>query len=65
MEWINFNEQKPVGVSRVLVCDPYFGQVKILTYNDMCGCWDDEEGDDFYCDFSRIVWWMPLPEFQD
>lgn len=35
MTWLNVFKNKPNDGKRYLVCDKYFGQVKILTYNDV------------------------------
>jgi hypothetical protein len=65
MEWKDFNVERPIGMSRVLVCDTYFHEVRILVYNDFNECWDTEDGDDYYCDLGRIIYWLPLPDYVD
>lgn len=59
---LNVFEITPVNGKRYLVCDTYFGEVKILTYNDVRKCWDDEEGDDYYCELERCTKYMELPK---
>lgn len=63
--WLNVFENKPDDGERYLVCDTYYGEVKILTYNDVHACWDDEEGDDYYCELSRAQNYMELPEYKN
>ena len=65
MKWNNINEKRPVDGSRVLVCDIYYRQVRILTYNEYEDCWDREDGDDYYCDIDRCPYWTELPKFKD
>ena len=65
MEWNDINEKRPVDGSRVLVCDIYYRQVRILTYNEYEDCWDSEDGDDYYCDIDRCPYWTELPKFKE
>jgi len=37
-------------------------QVFMLVFNHEHECWDDESGDDYYCDIYDVSHWMPLPE---
>lgn len=66
MEWIKFSEQHPDDNQFCLVWDKYYGNPRILCWNEHYNCWDDEEGDDI--EFSveknpnRVVYWMALPE---
>ena len=67
MEWISVKDQLPKkdGDSSIycLVFDSYNGIV-VRPYNEVHGCWDQEDGDDYYCDAvgGKITHWMPLPE---
>lgn len=65
MKWKNINENKPIDGARVLVCDTYFQQVRILTYNEYYECWDGEDGDDRECDLDRCPYWTELPNFKE
>ena len=65
MEWKNLNDETPIGMERVLVCDTYFREVRILVYNDYDECWDTEDGDDYYCNLDRCQYWMSLPQYID
>jgi hypothetical protein len=51
-------------MSRSCEISAHFKEVIILTYNEKFKCWDDEEGDDFYCDFSNVDFWRPLPYYR-
>lgn len=63
---------QPFDGERVLVWDNYYGEFRILTYNENEKCWDTEDGDDF--EFSvgdvlpqepynlRVQYWTELPE---
>jgi len=64
MEWILFDEQKPEDFERCLVCYKPWKRVIVLTYNFYDECWDDEEGDDYFCDFTEVDYWCSLPEYK-
>ena len=55
---------KPKDGERYLVYDSYFDQIVILTYNDFHNCWDDGDGEDYYCDFDRARYWTEIPEMK-
>lgn len=40
----------------------YRGQVLRRPWNCEHLCWDDEEGDDFFCDATAPTHWRPLPK---
>lgn len=65
MEWNDINEKRPIDGSRVLVCDTYYKQVRILTYNDYDQCWGGDDGDDYECELSRCPYWTELPKFKE
>mgnify|MGYP003318596218 FL=1 len=62
--WILFEEQKPANGQRCLVCYKPWEMVIILTYNEKFECWDDEEGDDYFCDFTEVDFWRSLPYYR-
>lgn len=62
--WILFEEQKPAHEQRCLVCYKPWEMVIILTYNEKFECWDEEEGDDYFCDFDKVDFWRPLPYYR-
>lgn len=37
------------------------GSVKMLVWNCEHDCWDDADGDDYFCDSLSPSHWMPLP----
>lgn len=36
---------------------------KLLVWNEYHNCWDDEDGDDFYCKREDVTYWCPIPQF--
>ena len=34
---------------------------RLLTWNSHYAVWDQEDGDDYYCDPEKIAYWMELP----
>lgn len=60
MNWIKTIEEVPQNEEKVLTC--YYGFYKLLTWNSQYGCWDDEKGDDYFCDREQVEYWMRLPE---
>lgn len=64
MDWIKFSDQKPHKCEKYLVCFKPYKTVMVLVYNERYECWDDEDGDDYYCDFDQVDYWCPLPEYK-
>lgn len=64
MEWISFFDQKPNDGEKCLVCYKPWKRVILLTYNFYDVCWDDDEGDDYFCDFTDVDYWCPLPPYK-
>jgi len=64
MNWIKTSEQRPDSNNivhvRVLVWTE--DEIKILCFNHLNECWDDESGDDYFCDVEDVEYWMELPE---
>jgi hypothetical protein len=66
-DWISVDDRLPYrdGDSSVfcLVNDTYEGIV-VRPFNEAHVCWDQEDGDDYYCDAKggKITHWRPLPE---
>lgn len=60
MNWIKTIEEVPQSDVKVLAC--YHGFYKLLVWNSTYECWDDEEGDDYFCDKEQVSYWMSLPE---
>ena len=59
MEW---KEGHPDQDGQYLVAYGHYHEIRILTWNQHYNCWDDEEGDDNFCDPEDVSHWMPLPE---
>jgi hypothetical protein len=60
MNWNKTIEEVPQSDVKVLAC--YHGFYKLLVWNSTYECWDDEEGDDYFCDKEQVSYWMSLPE---
>ena len=65
MDWIKFSELEPENGQSCLVCDSYHKRVKILIFNKYDECWDDEYGDDWWCNLNHVKYWCPLPEYKE
>ena len=50
----------PKDGEKVLVC--YNGLYGLLIWNERCNCWDNSEGDDYFCDKEQISHWISLPK---
>lgn len=68
MEWIRIKDKlhpdKPniTRYEQVPCLVVYKGVVSIKLWNCEHLVWDDEDGDDFFCNAQLISHWMPLPE---
>ena len=64
MNWINSKDKQHPDVENLhesVLCLVYVNeQVKLLTWNEYHKCWDDENGDDFYC--NKVDYWMEIPK---
>ena len=58
MEW---KKGTPTEEKQYLVCWGKYREVRILTWNPHYNVWDDEEGDDFFCEPNMVSHWMELP----
>lgn len=59
--WISVNKRMPEDEQLVLTSSSIYG-IKLLVWNDHYNVWDDEDGDDVYCERDKIDTWMPIPE---
>lgn len=59
--WIKTEDKMPEDNELVLTSSSVHG-TKLLVWNDFHKVWDDEDGDDVYCDCDKIDAWMPIPE---
>ena len=58
--WLNFPECTPEDGEQVVV--KRNGWYEILVYNEYHQCWDDSEGDDYYCDLDEIDKFLRIPK---
>ena len=61
MEWIKTENQTPNDGEQVL-CWYYGHQYKLLIWNDTYNCWDNEDGDDYFCSQDKVEYWTYLPK---
>lgn len=59
--WISVEERLPEDSQLVLTSSSIYG-TKLLVWNDHYKVWDDEDGDDVYCERDKIDAWMSIPE---
>lgn len=59
--WISIEDRMPEDEQLVLTSSSIYG-IKLLVWNDHYNVWDDEDGDDVYCERDKIDTWMPIPE---
>lgn len=59
--WIRTEDRLPEDNELVLTSSSIYG-TKLLVWNEFHKVWDDEDGDDTYCDRDKIDAWMPIPE---
>lgn len=62
--WINIEDRMPEDEQLVLTSSSTYG-IKLLVWNDHYNVWDDEDGDDVYCERDKIDAWMPIPVFEE
>lgn len=58
--WLNFPECTPEDGVQVVV--KRNGWYEILVYNEYHQCWDDSEGDDYYCELSEVDKFLRIPK---
>lgn len=58
-EWINTLNRLPDDGDLVLLY--HNRSMKLVVYNHMANCWDDEQGDDYYKDIEADDLWMAIP----
>jgi len=60
-DWIKCEDELPIEEDFYLVYE--HGRKTVRQFNVYHNCWDDEQGDDYYCDAvgDRITHWQPLP----
>lgn len=58
--WLNFPECTPEDGEQVVV--KRNGWYEILVYNEYHQCWDDSEGDDYFCDLNEVDKFLRIPK---
>lgn len=61
--WLHFPECTPEDGEQVVV--KRNGRYQILVYNEYYKCWDDSEGDDYYCELNEADKFLRIPKEQD
>jgi hypothetical protein len=59
--WLNFPECKPEDGEQVVI-SRYGTFYEIVTYNEYHQCWDDSEGDDYFCDLEEVDKFLRIPK---
>lgn len=62
MKWNDINSTYPEQDTRCLVI--YRGDLCIRVWNAHYQCWDDEEGDDYFCDKDKVEKWISLDKVE-
>ena len=70
LRWIPLTERLPdrdekSRYSQVICEVKKDGEILILVFNHEYDCWDDKEGDDFYCSIEEVSHWREIPELED
>lgn len=60
-EWVRTIERLPDDDESYLVFHPTRGLL-IRVWNCYYSCWDNEDGDDYFCGHLDVTHWMQLPE---
>lgn len=59
--WLDFPANEPENHERVLIRRKGFGQLwEAAVYNKDYECWDDGEGDDYYCELNDVDKFMRI-----
>lgn len=61
--WLNYPENSPENHERCLIRRKGYGQLwEPVVYNEDYKCWDDGEGDDYFCDLNDVDKFMLIPD---
>lgn len=60
-EWVKVSDDLPKEDCDCIVWDEYHGCQKMLPFNLVHDCWDQEDGDDYYTDSigGNVTHWKP------
>lgn len=61
---VNTIKEKRPSDGQVCWVKPVRNFQQQLVFNSFHGCWDDAEGDDYFCEINEDDVWMPLPMLQ-
>lgn len=63
LKWLNYPEHKPKNEERVLIIRKGYGNYwEPAVYNEDHECWDDADGDDYFCELDSVVKFLSIPE---
>lgn len=61
--WLDFPQNKPENNERCLIRRKGYGELwDPAVYNEYFECWDDGEGDDYFCDLNDVDKFMLIPK---
>lgn len=61
--WLDYPANKPDNGERVLIRRKGYSQNwELAVYNEDYKCWDDGEGDDYFCDLESVDKFMLIPK---
>ena len=63
MDWKDITVEQPRDNECVLTWNKRHNTARIQVFNQICGCWDTEDGDDYEYDLDTdiVQYWMHLP----
>lgn len=63
--WLDYPANKPDDGERVLALR-YGNSLwwDVVVYNEYHECWDDSEGDDYFCDLDEVEKFMRIPKIE-
>ena len=63
LKWLNYPEHKPKNDERVLIIRKGYGNYwEPAVYNEDHECWDDADGDDYFCELESVEKFLSIPE---
>ena len=63
LKWLNYPEHKPKNEERVLIIRKGYGNYwEPAVYNEEHECWDDADGDDYFCELDSVEKFLSIPE---
>lgn len=63
LKWLNYPEHKPKNDERVLIIRKGYGNYwEPAVYSEDHECWDDADGDDYFCELDCVEKFLSIPE---